>query len=231
MQNRIIVSGVNDNPHYMNCMRVMVSSMAKTNPKQRMMLCLINCTPKYEKELFRRNKNISVAHVSVRDSGAIKRINIMHGFVLNALDCADRVMWLDNDIIVRRPITNIWNRVGENTIRIWWKNNDKISHKFQAGVYVVGNGEEIKEWMREIMRRESIYIGLEGSKEDGHGSQFWMTSQALMYTIFTEKDKMQHVQLSEKYNDCKFRKDSVIWHCKSSHFKDRKFQKEFRRYL
>jgi alpha-N-acetylglucosamine transferase len=230
MEKRVIVSGVNDNPHYMDCMRVMVSSLAKYAPKESVKLLLLGGPREYAVELCDRNQNVAVVH-SEGKPGATHRIYQIHQFVLGHLGAYDKVLWLDNDTIIRKPLDEIWDDVAPNSLKIWRKKNDKKSHRFQAGVSVIGSGEHTKAWLRDIMQRESTYFDKPGAHLDGHGSPHWMVSQTYLYKCFMENGNIKHLQLSKKYNDSKFKDSSIIWHCKSSHFDEAKFQKEFKEYL
>jgi alpha-N-acetylglucosamine transferase len=230
MEKRIIVSGVNDNPHYMDCMRAMVSSLAKNAPGERVWLLLLGCSEGYGQELCKRNPNVSIVWADGKP-GATHRIYQVHKFVLENVGLYEKVLWLDNDTIIRKPLDGIWDDVAPNSLKIWRKKNDKKSHRFQAGVSVVGSGEHTKAWLKDVMKRESVYFDRPGSQLDGHGSPHWMVSQTYLYKCFTENGNIKHLQLSKKYNDSKFKGGSVIWHCKSSHFDEEKFQKEFKEYL
>ena len=67
----------------------------------------------------------------------------------------------------------------------------------------------------------------------------WGMGQLELYKTSQEfVDKIDIIQLDEKYNDLggtdrpnAFADDSIIWHCKQSHFEHPKFQEEFQKYL
>ena len=103
-------------------------------------------------------------------------------------------------------------------------------YKIQAGVMVYGNGPLAIRYLSEIIAEEEKHINTEYSERDGYGSPHWFLSQTLLYTKYKDIRGLKITQLPTKFNDCKFNDESVIWHCKSSHFNDPKFQKEFKHY-
>lgn len=132
----------------------------------------------------------------------------------------DQVMTIDSDAIIRKSIESIWDGVEPSTIKIWDRGPKKQPFtRVQAGVHIFGNSPEVKEYYKAFM------------KELGEEWEFHV-GQATIHTVYLKfKDKIKLVQMSPRYNDCKFKKDSYIWHCKHSHLNEKKFQKEFRHYL
>lgn len=228
---RVIVTGVNDNPHYMDCMKALLASIKKNAPAEKVCVLLVNCNKDYEAELYRINANIETKKIIIPNCGAISRITRKREYLLSKLSEYAVVAWIDNDAIVRKPLDGLFAGMTDNTLKIWRKNMRKNSHKFQAGVYVVGNGEPIKKWITDIMTAERKHLNKKGAELDGHGSPHWFVSQELLYTCFLNNDGITRLQLSTRFNDCTFDKNSVIWHCKSSHFNEKKYQKEYKRYL
>jgi hypothetical protein len=192
---QIILTAVDDNPHYMEGVRVFLYSLWKNSPEQKIVVCAMNW----------------------KDCSVIKKINPNATVVAEKTDEKNPHVRKDNDIIVRHNIGRIFSRVKANTIKVWTKMKRKDHGKFQGGVYVLGNGETTKRYLRGIIR------GLAG-----RGG--WLLPQLLMYRLFL-KYKLNFVKLSHRYNDSFFRKDSLIWHCKQSHFKEKRYQKEYKRYL
>ena len=227
--NRVIVTGVNDNPHYMDHMRVLLMSLKVNAPKERVNVTLINCPDNYREELQCINENIEIRRFDLPHCGAIGRIIKKHMSVLECMLRNDRVMWLDNDIIVRKPLDELWRGVGENTLKIWKKKHKADKYKMQAGVYVAGNGGSLQRWLGSVIQKEGKYLDEPDVYLDGYGSPYWMVSQELLYHCLNEDIK--YVKLPVIYNDQKFREESVIWHCKSSHFKESAFQEEYKKYL
>lgn len=227
--NRIIVTGVNDNPRYMDHMRVLLMSLKTNAPEERVNVTLINCPKAYHEELRRINGNIEIRIFDLPNCGAIARIIKKHMSVLECMFRYDKVMWLDNDIIVRKPLDELWEGVDKNTLKIWKKKHKADKYKMQAGVYVAGNGKALQKWIREVIRREGKFLDSPGVHSDGYGSPHWMVSQELLYHCLN--DEIKYVKLPRIYNDQKFKEESVIWHCKGSHFEEPAFQKEYKKYL
>lgn len=228
---KIIVSGVNESLHYQECMRVLLTSLRKNYKDCIVSLMLINCTDGYEKKLHKIHPYLNTVRREIPNCGAVARINAKHELVYECMEQNDKVLWLDNDILVRGNIDVLWQGVKNDTLKVWIKDVKQQTHKFQAGVYVAGRGKHVNGWMKKIINHEKEYLNTSDSELDGHGSPYWMLSQNFLYFYFNEDKKIKHIQLEEKYNDCKFNKDSVIWHCKNSHFADEIYQREYQKYL
>jgi hypothetical protein len=213
---QIILTAVDDNPHYMEGVRVFLYSLWKNSPEQKIVVCAMNW--KDCSVIKKINPNATVVAEKTDEKNPHVRNYRRHSLILEWFARGyDKIAWLDNDIIVRHNIGRIFSRVKANTIKVWTKMKRKDHGKFQGGVYVLGNGETTKRYLRGIIR------GLAG-----RGG--WLLPQLLMYRLFL-KYKLNFVKLSHRYNDSFFRKDSLIWHCKQSHFKEKRYQKEYKRYL
>jgi hypothetical protein len=222
---RIIITGVNDNPHYQDHMRVLLMSLKKNAPKEWVCVVLVNCSTEYFHECFDINENIGIVVVESKE-GAINRISEIHKIVLKHMTWYDQIAVLDNDTIARAPLDGLWEGVGKNTLKVWKRKDKADPYKIQAGVMVMGNGKPLRRWMKCVIEKELKH---EQSARDGYYSKNWLVSQELLYHCMN-KD-IDYVKLPIIYNDSKFRDGSVIWHCKSSHFNDPKFQKEYKKYL
>lgn len=132
----------------------------------------------------------------------------------------EQVMTIDSDVIIRKPFDSIWDDVEPSTIKIWDRGPKKQPFtRVQAGVHIFGNSPEIKDYYQAFMKD----IGAEWEFEYG---------QAAIYAIYLKfRNKIRIVQMSQKYNDSKFKDKSIIWHAKHGHFKEKKFQKEFQECL
>jgi len=213
---QIILTAVDDNPHYVEGVKAFLCSLRKNSPEQKIVVCTMNW--KDSTVLNKINPNVTVLAEKTSEKSVFVRNYRRHSLILEWFDKGyDKIAWLDNDAIVRRNISGIFDGVKKNTIKVWTKMKRKDYGKFQGGVYVLGNGEITKRYLKHIVHR------LEGKNK-------WMLPQLLMYTLFL-KHKLNLVEMGHGYNDSFFRDDSFIWHCKQSHFKEKKYQKEYKRYL
>lgn len=213
----------------MDHMRVLLMSLRMNVPTARVNVTLINCSEDYRKELLRINDNIEIRVFDLPNCGAIGRIIKKHMSVLECMSKYDKVMWLDNDIIVRKSLNSLWEGVGKDTLKIWKKKHKADKYKMQAGVYVAGNEKCLQRWLQCVIQKEGKLLDSPDASKDGYGSPHWMVSQELLYHCLNSDIK--YVKLPRIYNDQKFKEESVIWHCKSSHFDDPRFQKEYKKYL
>jgi hypothetical protein len=212
-------------------MMAMLRSIYVNSPDEKVALVLINCEDDYASKLIRINPSTDIRRLRIERCGAVARIVAKREFVVGKMKECDLVAWIDNDAIVREHLdkSGFWNGVGANDVKIWEKDTDKDTHKFQAGVYVSGCGNRVRSWLEEVIRNDQSFLKMPGAELDGHGCPYWMTSQKFLYTCF-RSSRLGHIQLDTRYNDCQFNKESAIWHCKSSHFNEAKFQKEWKRY-
>jgi len=218
MPSNLIITTVDDNPHYQEGLKVFLTSLAKNAPKEKVFVWLINCCNNYENNLHNIYDHLTTKRTRARETSRFTRNYMRWSIIRKKIKTYDKILWLDNDAIIRAPLDGIWEGVGEDTLKIWYKESKIKDHlKFQSGVFVLGKGKKSNAYCRTIMRKLK--------KCDG-----WYSPQLLMYTIFG-KSGLEHIQLKEKYNDSKFKNASKIWHCKSSHFLDKEYQKEYREYL
>ena len=213
---RLIITAVDNNLHYMEGLKVFLASLAKNAPEELVYVYLMNCSREYEDSLHEINSNLMTMAKSVKEVSPYVRNYIRHRLVHDQLKIHDKILWLDNDSIVRGCLDDIWLDVEENTIKFWLRKKNKDHLKFQGGVYVIGKGEKSENYCKLISK------GLSTMSD-------WYAPQTLMYTCIKHVG-LKQIQLETKYNDSKFKDDSIIWHCKSSHFNDKKYQKEYKHY-
>jgi hypothetical protein len=225
MSNRIIVTGIDNNPHYMEGLLVFLQSMKINAPKELVYVCLTNVDDAYAGRVLSLG-NVKIERICTEEKSSYVRNYIRHSIMLKLMPQYDVVAWIDNDAIVRSSLDSFWDDVCNDSLKIWYrrmyhdlpKKRDKPECFFQGGVYILGSGEHSEMYLN------SIIIGLD-KKVD------WFEPQRLMYLCYKQIPKLKHVDLSEAYNDCKFLDDSIIWHCKQSHFSDKKYQKEYKKYI
>jgi len=226
MEDKIIVTSIDDNEHYAEGLKVFLYSAYKNSGKEKIIVYLINQSDAYSESLFRLNPNIIINRLSMPGSSIFEKINVRYKILFGLLNNYDKVAWIDNDAVVLKDLGGIWDGVGSNDIKILYrKNYHKKEHKknrpecfFQGGIYVIGNGDPIKGWIKGIV-------------DGSDGKQEWYTSQALMYLLYMKDKRINHLQLDNTYNDSKFRKNSHIWHCKQSGFDNEIYQEKYKQIL
>jgi len=232
MGKRILVTNVNDVPHYQEGLLVFAESLVQNAPDERLYVVTINCDESYAEKVKKIGPQIQVKSIQVENCGAVCRVLNKHKTMRRMMEWHEMVGWLDGDMIVRKPMDDFWAGVETDVLKIWHKTERKIKDekRFQAGSYAIGDGENTREWLNCVISEQEKEVAHPGSAEDGKGSPCWMHTQGILYWCYL-KSKVKHVQLPESCNDSFFNKGSTIWHCKSNHFHEKRYQKEYKRYL
>ncbi|MCP4651126.1 MAG: hypothetical protein GY853_13755 [PVC group bacterium] len=217
MKKTIILTTVNDNLYYQNNMKVFLQSLKENAAGEFVRIYVVN-NEKIECELKKINKNIEIKHIN-------EKLNRSQIIIRNALYCHEalkegyeKVAWIDSDVIIRAKLGDFWD-VKPCELKVIYRRKKKDHIKFQSGVFVIGNSSEMRKY---IWKWAKTIIDLKKAK--------WYDGQELMCELVL-KYKIKQIDMPIKYNDSKFNADSVIWHCKSSHFSYEKYQKEYRKYL
>lgn len=128
------------------------------------------------------------------------------------------VLWLDTDTILRKPVDGIWEGVEPGTFKIIYRPKCADETKFNTGVIAFGVSPEI---IKFVMRWYEI----------ARNPKRLLDEQEGFYKAYQEhKQSVKMLELPETYNDSKFRGDSVIWHGKGHHRKNKKYLKEVKKY-
>lgn len=231
--NRIILTTATCDNDYLDVLKVFLVSMA-INTKQQYLICadLINGNEDIYNRLKKIYGNLKINHIEfpkadwrVRENLLplmYKRLPRMYEMMNEGYG---QILSIDCDSIIRGSIDGIWDSVEPDVIKILERidkrkeKKKKFFTRFQAGVHIFGNSVSIREYYKAFM------------DELGDKWEF-KVGQAAIYTVYLKfKDKIKLVQMPEAYNDSKFRNDSIIWHCKLSHFSETPFQNEFKKYL
>jgi len=211
---KIIVTAIDNNPHYMEGLKVFLASFAVNAPGEQIRVYLMNCTPKYQKEIMKIYP-VQALLIRTSETSAYRRSYIRHEKILELFNEGyDTVAWIDNDAIVRKPLDGFWDGVGPGVIKVTYRSGKSFRNKFQAGIHILGESDKVRKYL------ENIITCLEDAND-------WKLPQALMYVL---AGTLKHVDMEEKYNDSRFKNDSVIWHCKNTHFDEPRYQKEYRKY-
>ena len=133
------------------------------------------------------------------------------------------VMWLDSDIIVRKPLHVFWDQVKPTTFMVTKRITTDISSKFNSGCFCLGYSNYSVDFMSDYYH--SLYV-------KGCWKHKWPPDQRYLFKCYQRYQKdIELINLSSELHDFSFSPNSVLWHSKSSRFDDPKFQKEFTYYF
>jgi len=226
--NRIITSEVNGNFEYIKYAKVFLSSLAANAPEEKVRLSVSGWSEKDIKDAKGRNPQAEIDPIEVnkrintdgqytRVENYIRIVHIQGTVVRLALeDGYDRVAHFDIDTLIRKNLDGLWEGVTPDSLKILKRNDQFPKWRFQNGVYVIGNSENSLKMIRKFERK--IINSLE-----------WYEDQRLLWKVFS-KSGMKHIQLSEKYNDHHFNKDSYIYHAKGHCRQIEKWKTEYKKY-
>ena len=221
---RVIVMTVNNHPTYFNQMKAAVMSLAANAPDEEVIAYLVDFDD--EVDLSEVNPNCKTVHrkLGLDKVPKSKRSGHMSCFrsciVLEALEEGDdAVAYMDSDIIVRKNLHGFWEGVVPSTLKVMVRPDEPTNARIQCGIFALGNSDATLEMIREyneIIQKENVFL---------------REQEELYLTHQRHNDTVVLVELPSVFNVWKFRPDSVIWHCKNKHFKNKKFQKEWLEYL
>lgn len=220
----MIVSAINNNKLYQKQLLAFLASLQKNAPSERVRVFLVNCDASYKAKVKRANSNVQVVHRKLKFGTSSKAIRgKMVCFRASALlstlkSCKEPVAWFDTDILVRHSLAEFWQDVHAKAIKIMYRPEGNDRTHFQAGVFALGNSPEIVAMVRAWKRK------IEALNR-------WYADQQWLYKITKAHDKVQHIDLPQRFNDWTFQPDSTIWHSKGAYFEDETFQREYQLYL
>jgi hypothetical protein len=114
------------------------------------------------------------------------------------------VGWLDCDMLVRKPLKHLWDDVKPNVLKVLYRPTQDDPFKFNTGCMLVGVGPAtahmIRDWHQSMER----------------STEFFDDQLYLWQAYLRMKGLVKLVPLDEKYNDCHFNPESVIWHAKGN---------------
>lgn len=216
---RVIITAVDTVLRYVEGVKVWLASLAKNAPDESVIVYAQNWDN--VDSLKSINPKAQIVQISNDSADPMVRNYIRYNLFLDLLPKYDAVAWIDNDSIVRSKLDTFWLGIEPNSVKYWRR--PKRDHLcFQGGVFILGAGA------RTVWYCQAIIDKLKNISEDDNDR--WYAPQLLAYTEIRAAG-IESIQLSQKFNDSTFKDDSVIWHCKSSHFNEDKYQKEYKKYL
>jgi len=213
---KLILTGINNKPLYQDHLKVFLMSMRMNSLGEKVIVRLTDCSDEYAEDI----KKIYLVKVQRAKSNGHKFEQLYARFYMFRDAMKDfsniSVAWIDPDTIIRNEL-DFWGGTTGSTIKVWYRPGKEDKYKYQTGVFILGNVATTQSYVKTILKEVA-------NKGD------WLYTQHMTYE-FARKFYLSHIPLDEKYNDSRFKKDSVIWHCKTSHFKDARYQKEYQYYL
>lgn len=226
----MIVTALNQDKFYLEQLLVLLKSININSPSEKVSVFLVNFDVRTEQKL-RKYFDTVIFENRILDLGedpAGKMVCYRGAVVKECLERTKKpVAWFDTDIIVRGDLKKFWKNVKTNQFQIKYRGQSvKPTIRFNAGVFAIGYSKHtlsfISEWAQVIS---------ENSK--------WYEDQLQLYLIYKKYSKyIELLKMPQSFNDIGdsnsidvFRNDSLIWHCKKSHFYNKKFRKEYLMYL
>lgn len=213
---KVIITAIDDNPKYIDYLKVMLVSFRENAPKEHLKVYLLG----YKKKL---DINPNAEIISYREVlGREEASHIRGELLLDLLKKGyKKLAWFDSDIIIRGKLNEFWEDIKPSTLKITyraWQDVDK--RKFQNGIYGIGNSLQMIELFEKFKR-----------KMDKHKTE-WYVDQLYLYKLWRKRKDIRLINLDRKWNDNHFEDDSIIWHC---HMKKKdssvKFNAEFEKYM
>jgi len=175
---RIILTATDLNPPYDKTIQVFLKSLFQNSPEQNILIGSVKSVENQIKEMIRINKfQYSQESYSISNPTKYRRNYIRHYMINKALKKGyDQICWMDNDVIVRSDINEIWDDVEPNSFKIIYRPEKRDKYKLQTGIYVLGNSEPTKIYISNIIK------GLLNSDK-------WILPQLLMWSCYENLKK------------------------------------------
>lgn len=225
----MIVTAVDDN--YLSEAILLIKSCARYAPKQGFYLFLVNSSEQRVAELRACHPNIIIEHVqwpydAKRWRGLMCCARSIP--ILNVLETyKEPTLYLDSDMLVMGPLDELFALQETYDLLIRYHPQAEQlgpagtldSAKFNSGVIAIHPTEVTLEFIRAYNRRMREWI--DASKpiyewREEHKVYTYIDQEFLFLAYKQLKDKLSFRPLPDKFNDAKFKPDSVIWHGKGT---------------
>ena len=132
----------------------------------------------------------------------------------------DEILMLRGNIISRKSISGIWDRVKYNTLLARDSKNHKgdIFNRFQIGVIGLGNSPYTYRFINNVIARIER-------------EPYYRREAFIFFNEIKKNEDMKFKRLNEIYNDISFTEKGVLWNNKGEHFAKVIFEKEYKRLL
>lgn len=216
---RTILTATSCNNHYFEHALALLRSACR-NANEQLTIGLINGDKIHEKAVHKIDKAINVLLYEIEGSSRFDYSRARFEVIRRTMEQGyKQICWMDCDIIIRGSISEFWEDLSPRSMKIVVRNVKSDRTKFQIGVVGFGVDSLMKCYITDI--RDKL-VNAEG----------WCEDQTEMYRVWKNYKYLIEIRkLSPKYNDSEFKNNSIVWHCKSSHFNEEKYQEEYRKYL
>ena len=239
---------------YFHYLKAMVNSIAKNLPGVKIHAFLVNMSDDNGKMLQMIHPDLEYTIELVKFKFNLQRkcyCTNRRAYLIHKLreETDDILVWMDADSLVVKKSPEFLDFARKCDVSFRPKNESDLTASakrkkskprgFMAGIIIIGNSKNGEEFvnMYDQLLPQSSYLKAR-LNYSGHVSglpkmlmKIWMSNQDLLDKLHKDlKDKMNFVPLPQKYLDCSFEEDTVIWSIKASTRKDKKFNKQFKKY-
>jgi hypothetical protein len=225
----MIITNSSPDDFYFNQLLAFLMSVKINSPKHKVNVFLANYPTKKENKLKEIFKDFIFENRKLKmiDKRGFSFIQFRAQLVKECFqNYHESVAWVDTDVIVRSDLSEFL-QVNPKQLKILYRGKTTPERvRINAGIFNIGCSNETYDFICDWQRR------IEMNAKWGMGQlEFWKAYKA-------HKDKIELVKMNKKFNDLggydrpnAFSNDSVVWHCKKAHFKNKKFQKDYQYYL
>lgn len=216
-----------ESDYLLNETRWAITSLARHEPAHRVRLVLFDSTGRHDAQLRRWHPRLEITHF-VPDM-PVDRSKPGYFFSYKALifeaalQATDEDMiFLDGDIIVRGPLSPIFETMGRADMAIRYRPSLDLegpmgssgAARFNAGVIALRNSERTRALMGEVRRLIVSHLEQDGDTQSDGPAITGIDQEALWIAYEHDRDRIALHPLDDSYNDSYFWPDSVIWHAK-----------------
>jgi len=213
----MIVMCFNDKSPYVEQARVAIKSIKLNSPNIDIIVYIVNSTTLFFDGVICKHRGLS----------DIKSITAYSLVVMyeTLFKYKKPILWLDVDVLVRKSTNLIFNNILANTLMVLKRPINKERSIFNTGVVGVGYSH---------ITLDMIKWSFEKAMENKE----WYADQLYLYKGYLKYSK--NINLINLINHREwhdiggksgaFNKNSVIWHCKKSHFDNPIYQNEYKYY-
>jgi lipopolysaccharide biosynthesis glycosyltransferase len=231
--------------NYIPKVKTLILSCARNAPDHPFYLFLVNVDRSKDNEIKSWHSNIVIEHVfwDYRPSRWRGMLSSARSILLyNSLKMhKDNVLYLDSDIIVRRPLVELFAILSDYDLTIKYRpelnhlgpSGTMFASKFNAGVIGIRYSENGLAFAKKYNKYLWNYInsGDELIIDLPHEKINTYIDQEMLYITYLEfKNRINFLPLPVGFNDSKFLPQSTIWHGKGTAYNHPIFTVERKRY-
>ncbi len=191
---------------------LMLRSLALHEPDKTALVDVVNLDPEQRSELARAHPRVIVRGETWETTSPERMVNRKIAVLRRAMDEHPREPWyclMDADFLVRRPLTDLWDRMREAEAALivtngTWEGRVYEHLRTPAGLLIVSPGGRplVDGWAR-WHSRETPVAGIRP------GAWFW--DQVTLWKALEETPLRYAVIPLDEFADCQFHPDTAIW--------------------